>query len=238
MTITADARVGDIALQHPQTLRFLEAQGVDFCCHGQRSLREACAAAGRPLAEVEAALAQLVATPTALPKPGDWTARPLPELMDHIETSHHAYLRAELPRLDALLTKVHGVHGANHPELDEVYDLFQRLAMDLVPHLMKEEQILFPFIRQLATGRAAEACFATVQSPIHVMEAEHEEVGDLLATLRKITGGYTTPPDGCASFKALYAGLQALEEDTHLHICLENQVLHPRAVALEAALQG
>ena len=237
MTITADARVGDIALEHPQTMRFLESQGVDFCCHGQRSLREACAAAGRPLEEVEAALAALVAAPTELLKPGDWSTRPLPDLLDHIVASHHAYLRAELPRLDALLTKVHGVHGANHPELDEVHDLFQQLAMDLVPHLMKEEQILFPFIRQLATGGAAEACFATVQSPIHVMEAEHDEVGHLLATLRRITGGYTAPADGCASYQALYRGLQALEEDTHLHICLENQVLHPRAVALEAALQ-
>lgn len=238
MTITADARVGDIVLEHPQTMRFLETQGVDYCCHGQRTLEEACAAAGCPLEEVQATLAALAGTPTSLPKPGDWAERPLAELMDHIEASHHAYLRAELPRLEALLAKVHAVHGANHPELDEVFDLFQQLAMDMVPHLMKEEQILFPFIRQLSAGGAAEACFATVQSPIRVMEAEHDEVGHLLASLRRVTGGYAVPADGCATYRALCTGLQALEEDTHLHICLENQILHPRACALEEAARG
>ena len=155
--------------------------------------------------------------------------------MDHLESSHHAYLRAELPRLEALLQKVLRAHGENHPELQEVSARFEELAADLIPHLMKEEQILFPFIRQLEAGASGSACFGTVQSPIRVMEAEHEAVGGMLADLRAFTQGYTVPADGCASFQALCDGLRNLEADTHLHIYLENQLLHPRAVAMEAA---
>ena len=238
MTINFDCRVGDLVLEHPEAMPYLEAQGLDFCCHGHRTLREACEAAGRPFQQIQAGLAELEPAPIGTPTPAVWLEAPLAELLDHIERTHHAYLRTALPRLEALITKVHGVHGANHPELDEVFDVFQSLAMDLGPHLMKEEQILFPFIRQLASGAAAEACFASVQSPIRVMEAEHVEVGGMLARLRKVTHGYAVPADGCASFQALYGGLKALEADTHLHICLENQILHPRACALEAERQG
>jgi regulator of cell morphogenesis and NO signaling len=162
----------------------------------------------------------------------------LTALLAHIEATHHAYLRRELPRLEGLLEKVLGAHGENHPELDEVFDLFQALASDLMPHLMKEEQILFPFIRQMEAGQEAKACFGTVQSPIRVMESEHEVVGGLLARLRACTSEYTAPADGCATFRALYLGLQELEADIHLHIYLENQILHPRARMMEAALQA
>ena len=160
------------------------------------------------------------------------------DLLAHIEATHHAFLRSELPRLNTLLEKVLSAHGENHPELDEVFDLFQALAGDLMPHLMKEEQILFPFIRQMDSGRPAEACFASVQSPIRVMEAEHEAVGALLVRLRSCSSGYAVPADGCASFRTLYDGLKAMEEDLHLHIYLENQILHPRARMMETALQA
>ena len=238
MTLDLDTKVGDLVLAWPQAMRYLEGQGVDYCCGGHRSLREACEVAGRNPEAILAALAALEAPAAGAPSPRSWMDASLTDLLAHIEATHHAFLRTELPRLEALLEKVLAAHGENHPELDEVFDLFQALASDLMPHLMKEEQILFPFIRQMDAGRPAEACFASVQSPIRVMEAEHVAVGDLLIRLKTCTGGYTTPADGCATFRALYDGFRALEEDLHLHIYLENQILHPRAQAMEAAVQA
>ncbi len=235
MTLDLDTKVGDVVLAWPQAMRYLESQGVDYCCGGHRTLGEACAAAQRNPAEILAGLAGLEAPTPEAPSPESWLKASLTVLMNHLEASHHAYLRAELPRLEALLQKVLCAHGENHPELNQVSGRFQELAADLIPHLMKEEQILFPFIRQMEAGENASACFGTVQSPIRVMEAEHEAVGGMLADLRAFTKAYTVPADGCASFQALYDGLRNLEADTHLHIYLENQLLHPRAVALEAA---
>lgn len=233
MTIDLDTKVGALVLARPETMRYLEGQGVDYCCGGHRSLREACEVAGRSPEEVLSGLAALSADKPAPAR--NWAEASLTELMAHVEATHHAYLRTELPRLEKLLEKVLGAHGENHPELDEVFDLFQELSMDLMPHLLKEEQILFPFIRSMEAGTPAQACFGTVQSPIRVMEAEHETVGGLLARLRTRTDSYTTPADGCATFRALYEGFKELEADLHLHIFLENQVLHPRAAALEAS---
>ncbi len=238
MTINLETKVGDIVLAWPQAMGYLESQGVDYCCGGHRSLREACVTAGRDPGQILAALEGLELLAEDAPSSRDWMAASLTELLAHIEATHHAYLRTELPRLGTLLEKVLGAHGENHPELDEVFDLFQALAGDLMPHLMKEEQILFPFIRQMDAGIAAEACFASVQSPIRVMESEHEAVGAMLVQLRACTGGYEAPADGCATFRAFYEGLKALEADLHLHIYLENQILHPRARMLEAALQA
>jgi len=237
MTLDLDTQVGALVLARPDLMRYLESQGVDYCCGGHRSLREACEAAGRSPQEV---MAGLLAQPTTTPgtePPIDWRMATLVELMAHLEATHHAFLRAELPRLEKKLEQVLEAHAGSHPELDEVFDLFQELSLDLMPHLLKEEQILFPFIRALETGAQAQACFGTVQSPIRVMEAEHEAVGGLLVRLRACTAGYQAPADGCATFRAFYEGLAALEADLHLHIFLENQVLHPRATALEAARQ-
>lgn len=237
MTPYLDTKVGDLILAWPQAMRHLEALGIDYCCGGHRPLREACALAGRDAQAVLRDLVALVADRGGADSPQVWASASLTDLMVHIEATHHAYLKVELPRLATLLEKVLGAHGERHPELDEVFDLLQALTSDMLPHLQKEEQILFPFIRSQETGQPTEACFPSVQAPIRVMEAEHVVVGDLLARLRACTGGYATPTDGCASFRALYDGLRQLEADTHLHIYLENHLLHPRARSLEAALQ-
>lgn len=234
MSFDLNTPVGDLVLAHPLALRALEARGVDYCCGGKRSLKEACEAAGQAPGAVLAELQALGAAAPDAPSPQDWLQASLTELMDHIEATHHATLRAELPRLAELLQKVQRAHGENHPELRRVADLFQALAADLMPHLMKEEQILFPFIRGMEAGQAGEACFATVRGPIQVMEYDHEAVGGLLAELRAVTQDYRVPADACLTYQALYQGLEELERDTHLHIYLENHLLHPRALALEA----
>ena len=236
MTPDLDTKVGDLILAWPHAMRHLEALGIDYCCGGHRPLREACALAGQDAEAVLKDLAALATDRNGTPAPQAWVSASLTELLAHIEATHHAYLKVELPRLAVLLEKVLGAHGERHPELEEVFDLLQALTSDMLPHLQKEEQILFPFIRRMEAGQPTEACFPSVQAPIRVMEAEHEVVGDLLARLRACTGGYLIPADGCASFKALYDGLREVEADTHLHIYLENHILHPRARRMEAAL--
>ncbi len=238
MIVDLQSKVGDLVKTWPEAMRYFEGVGIDYCCGGHRSLAEACTAAGVAPAEVLQGLGVLQAPSANNPSASDWEKASLTDLTEHLKASHHAYLRSELPRLDKLVTKVVEVHGERHSELAQIYDVFQALEADLLPHLMKEEQILFPFIQGMEQGQAGGACFGSVQSPIHVMEREHEAVGAMLADLRALTNGYRTPADGCATFQALYLGLAELEADTHLHIYLENQILHPRAIAMEAGVRA
>lgn len=229
-------RIGDLIKNQPEAMRYFESVGIDYCCGGHRPLGEACAAVGLDCDSVLKTLGSLPKPAEGSPSPADWEKATLTDLIAHIVPTHHDFLRTELPRLDKLVTKVLEVHGERHPEMERIYDLFQALTADLMPHLMKEEQILYPFIRSMESGQQGGACFGTVQSPIRVMEMEHEAVGAILAELRKLTNSYTAPADGCATFQALYQGLAGLEADIHLHIYLENQILHPRAIAMESGL--
>ena len=234
MNAALSTTMGELVMARPETIRYFETLGIDYCCGGHRSLAEACQIAHQDPTTVMEGLATLAPPATGVPSLQDWSQAPLAELIQHIISTHHDYLREELPRLELLLGKVLRAHGERHPRLQRVEELYQALVADLMPHLMKEEQILFPFIRQMEAGQSGSACFGTVQSPIRVMEMEHVAVGALLAELRKSSDAYVTPEDGCATFRALNDGLEALERDLHLHIYMENQILHPRATALEA----
>ncbi len=226
MAITLTSTLGDLVAEAPGRAIILDRLGLDYCCHGQRTLADACGAAGLDPGSVAADLDH-VAAPTTAEYPEDPGA-----LADHIEASHHAYLHAELPQLVALGAKVADVHGERHPELAEVRALVDALRADLEPHLLKEERVLFPAIRGLVTG-VREFPFGTVSNPIRVMSADHDRAGELLARLRAVTDGYRVPADGCASYRSLYQRLETLEGDTHRHIHLENNVLFPAAIALE-----
>ena len=235
MTFTAQTRIGDLVLEQPATMRLFESLNIDYCCGGHHSLAEACAQAGQNVAEVLAALAGVEAIAAAPADPAALAAGSLTDLIAHIEAKHHTFTRDELNRLAPLVAKVAQVHGAHHPELGRISTLFTALYDDLMPHLEKEERILFPFIRNLdAGGDGSGACFGTVQGPISVMQAEHEQAGEVLREIRALTGDFTLPEDACGSYRSLYMGLRSLEEDLHLHIYLESHLLFPRAVALEA----
>jgi regulator of cell morphogenesis and NO signaling len=163
-----------------------------------------------------------------------WVEMGPTDLVDHIEATHHRYLHDALARLDSLATKVAGVHAGRHRELSRVAVLATDLRADLEPHLAKEEQVLFPMIRELDAADSAPVFHCgTLENPIRMMLIEHDRAGELLAELRDITDGYTVPSDGCASYRALYAGLAELEADTHLHVHKENNVLFPAVLALE-----
>jgi regulator of cell morphogenesis and NO signaling len=233
MTVITEAMtLAEVVDAEPGATRVLESFGLDYCCGGRRRLSDACRRAG-----IDEALV-LDALRTVEPaRPAEWRSLPPAELADHLESTHHAYLHAELPRLDALADKVAGAHGGRHIELLDVLVTYRELRADLEPHLMKEERILFPMIRQLgaATSASASHC-GSVTGPVRIMSIEHDRAGDLLARLRQLTGGYDTPADGCASYRALYDGLAELEADTHLHVHKEEHVLFPAALGLEARL--
>jgi regulator of cell morphogenesis and NO signaling len=229
-----DLTLAAIVDSNPAAARVLEHHQLDYCCGGQRTLEDACA--DRDL-DVDVVLAEIdTIEPAGV---ADWSTMDPAALVDHIEATHHRYLHDELPRLSTLVAKVVGVHGARHPELREVESTYRALRLDLEPHLMKEEQVLFPMIRELATAtvRPSFHC-GSVANPIRMMLLEHDQAGELLARLREITNGFEPPADACASYEALYLGLDDLEADTHLHVHKENNVLFPAVLALEDALSG
>lgn len=236
MSFTPKTKIGDVVLHLPEAMRTFECLNLDYCCGGHRTLNEVCSKAGLDTFQVIAELATLSGQPQGVTDPEAWSSAPLTDLIAHIEAKHHTFTREELHRVAPLMEKVLRVHGDHHPELAEIASLFDALMADLMPHLEKEEQILFPYIRNLeAGGNRPDACFGSIQGPIGVMQAEHEQAGDLLRSLKALTNDYTPPEDACGSYRSLYMGLQALEEDLHLHIYLESHLLFPRATAMESS---
>jgi regulator of cell morphogenesis and NO signaling len=221
--------LADLVAEVPCRAWVLDRLGLDFCCHGQRTLTDACADAGLDVDVVAGQLEDCAGPVEGVATDDDDAAA----IVDDIVATHHRYLRDELPALEQLAEKVEGVHGERHPELAEVRTLVTAIRTDLEPHLDKEEMVLFPAIRRLVDGQR-DFPFGPVASPIRVMRVEHDRAGELLAALRRASGGFTTPADGCASYQLLYARLAQLEADTHLHIHKENNVLFPRVMALEA----
>jgi len=162
------------------------------------------------------------------------------ELISYILDKHHIYTKDEMARLEPLAEKVLAAHGENHSELLAMRDLLRQLFTDLKQHMFKEEQILFPFVLELERARmqnrpAPFAPFGTVNNPIKMMMMEHDTAGDMLRELRKLSADYKVPADACVSYKTLYEALEAFEQDLHQHIHLENNLLFPKAVELEAA---
>jgi regulator of cell morphogenesis and NO signaling len=238
MTIATTKTVGEIAAETPNATREFEKLGIDYCCGGTRTLGEACAEAKISVDEAIARLEQGLAS-TQPEFSQDWQKQLLADLMAHIKTTHHVFVREESSRIAALATKVVGVHGKNHPELLQVQEIFSALAAELSVHLMKEEQVLFPYLLRmeesaLAGEPAPPATFGTVVNPVRMMMQEHDGAGDALRSLRAITNDYRVPEDACISYRTLYEALQGFEGDLHQHIHLENNILFPRAVAMEA----
>ena len=214
----------------PLVAREFERRGLDYCCSGARTISDACALIGVDPQEIVAELSEATTTDVAA-----WTTMTADALVDHLEAIHHRYLWEELPRVSGLVNKIVSVHGARHPELVEIALCFAQVRADLEPHLLKEERVLFPMIRELATSTGGPSFHCgSLRNPISVMLSEHDAVGALLAKLRRLTGGYITPSDGCASYVACFAAMAEIEADTHLHIHKENNVLFPLVVRLEA----
>ncbi|MBP7674804.1 MAG: iron-sulfur cluster repair di-iron protein [Thermoanaerobaculia bacterium] len=230
MEITPDTLVADIAAHHPRSIEVFEHHGIDFCCGGHRPLGEACREHG---AEVEAVAAEIAAAAAReVPQDRVFTDAPLEALLDHIVSRYHLALREDLPRLGRMADKVAEVHGERHAELNDLAAVYRELRAELEPHLAVEEEQVFPAVRRLAdpTGPIGE----DVQPALHGLEVEHERVGAALARLRALSRGFAVPDDGCTTYRALYEGLERFERELHEHVHLENNVLFPRVVSLNA----
>jgi len=227
--------VGDIVATDFRAARVFERFGIDFCCGGRQSFPDACRAAGADPAAVSRELGALPPPEEAEPDGEDVRDWPLPLLVDHIVSTHHAYVRVALPEIAHHLSTLVNVHGERHPELFRVSAAFDVLRHELQQHMMKEERVLFPYICEiaLAGGPTHASPFGTIENPIRMMEREHRDAGDELHLIRELTNGFTAPPDGCATYRAAFAELARFERDLHRHVHLENNILFPAAVALE-----
>jgi regulator of cell morphogenesis and NO signaling len=236
MTINTTRTVGEIAVELPQSTRIFERMKTDYCCGGGIALGDACAAAG---VNLDTLVQMLEASTTQKTNESlDLQQATLTELIAYILDKHHVYTKEEMARLEPLAAKVVSAHGANHSELLAVRDLMQQLFAELKPHMFKEEQILFPYVLELETAQTQKrpvpfAPFGTVNNPIRMMMMEHDTAGDLLRELRKVSADYRVPADACISYKTFYEALEAFEQDLHQHIHLENNLLFPKAAALE-----
>lgn len=239
MNATMDIRertVGELAVEMPLSIRVFEAWKIDYCCGGRSPLPTAVAAAGKTVDEFITALDAQAAVPDNAAR--DWMSSDrlsdtLTSMAADIVSMYHVYTREELQTLEPLAQKVLGVHGDRRPELKDVLALVYALRDDMLPHMLKEEQILFPYVTQMEEGNAPTPFFGTVKNPVRKMMAEHDRVGELLAQLRVVTGDYAPPESACFSYRELYRRLSDFEQRTHEHIHIENNLYFPRAVALE-----
>ena len=233
--------VRELVGRYPQARKVFEEHGIDYCCGGGQSLANAAGERGLELSALVDGLEKAVRAAPGKTEPSDkdWYAAPLGELLNHIVEVHHGYMKKALPRLRSLIAAVLNAHGASHGEmLRQVNELFSALDAEITNHLMKEEQVLFPYLAALGVHVRDEATvptarFGSVRNPIQQMEREHESAGATLAQLRKVTDNYRLPSDACPTFAALYEELQHMEADLHQHIHLENNILFPRAIELE-----
>ena len=236
MAISAETTVRDIATNQPASIRVFERFGIDYCCGGRKPLDQACNELQLSVEQVIEKLEEASGAPAN--DETSWQTAPLSRLIQHIVRKHHTFVRHEVPRLRALADKVRSRHGANHPELVEIEALFGEVATELTTHMLKEEQILFPYIARmehmLAAGVEAERpYFVTVDNPVRTMVQEHENAGALLASIRRLSKNFEPPMGACPSYIGLYHGLEEFERDLHMHVHLENNILFPRAQELE-----
>jgi len=245
MEIDATKTVKEIVLAMPASVKVFEQIGIDYCCGGDKRLDEACRTAGVQVEDVARSLeaAGSVAGPEE-EETVDWSKQSFATLMNHIVEKHHTFCRQEVARIETLLEKVTEVHGALHSELRRIKALFSELSKELLMHLIKEEQMLFPYISRMEEAVThgtpfLRPPFGTVQNPVQMMVLEHDSAGATLHEIRNLTDNYQLSPDACSTYHTLFDALRSFESDMHQHVHLENNVLFPRAVAMEdAAISG
>jgi len=230
MSIDPTSTLGELVAEQPARAEVLERHKIDYCCGGRQSLERACRAVGLDVRAISAELEDAERAPADAPDPASMS---LTELADHIEQTHHSWLRQELPRLDALAEKVCRAHGHSDERLGDVWRTLRDLGEEMVNHMAREERVLFPMIRALEVNHDLPEGVATAK-PIAQMEHEHEHAGAALERLRVGTDGYRAPEWACPTYHALLDGLQRLERDMHEHVHKENNVLFQRAAEREA----
>ncbi len=229
--ITPESQLGAIVAARPALARVFEGMGLDYCCGGKQSLAAACQRQGLDPQALVATLEAEAAAAATGPADVDPARLTLTELADHIEQTHHLYLKSELPRLVEMAGRVARKHAWRDARLPEMQATVEALADEMLSHMRKEEEVLFPAIRQIEAGTAAGFHCGSLAHPIRQMEAEHESAGNATAHLRELTDGFVPDAEACNTHRALLAGLAEFAADLHRHVHKENHVLFPRALA-------
>lgn len=236
MTIQHTKIIGELVAEDYRTASVFKKHNIDFCCQGNRTIGEACEKQTLDTSSILKDLANL----TLQEKQGDIDFKTWPAdlLVDYIEKKHHRYVEEKSAEIKPYLDKVCKVHGNHHPELHEINALFSASTHDLAAHMKKEELILFPFVKKMEKIKRAEAeysrpHFDTIENPIHMMNDEHLVEGERFRKIEALSNQYTPPADACNTYRVTFALLKEFEADLHLHIHLENNILFPKAIALE-----
>lgn len=229
--------VREIAIHQSTAIRVFEHLGIDYCCGGDKPLAEACAVVNLDVNAVLVALDFAAGRPP-LPSP-DWAHASLELLCAHLIVKHHAFTRRELPRLIDLAANVLSRHGHSHPELGAIHATLTQLDFDLSGHLAKEESVIFPYIVSLERSLSDPdedpvSCFGFLPDPVAILSHDHDETKTLLRQLRDLSRNFTPPLSACPTYRCLYEGLRNLDHDLKQHMHLENNILFPRAIQLEA----
>lgn len=230
MRFTPETPVRDIVTEHPAAIPVLERYGIDYCCGGNHTLSHACVKQNISVVDVVAEMERQ----NEHPQGPLWKEMSLGELCEYITKHHHAYTRQQMELIKGLLTKVQLRHGAKHPEIFPIGEIFAALEAEVAHHFHCEENVLFPYIThtEKEPGSAHLPMFQSVEYPVRRMLSEHDQAGEKLSQIREKTNNYQPPADACTTFRALWKALADLEKDMHLHIHLENNILFPRALKL------
>lgn len=221
-----------IVTQRPEAIPVFERLGIDYCCGGEHTLAEACAARNIEPSKVIEEIGRQ--EDKADPAQEHWLEAPFKEITDYIVGRHHAFEREQADRIGRLAETVERVHGIHHPELRQVKSVFDGMAGEMKQHFENEEEVLFPHLVRLESDRQV-VCppgFSHVEKPIRQMMEDHDQTGNALRQLRSLTLDYLLPEDACASYAELFRSLQAFEQDVHQHVHLENNILFPRALEM------
>lgn len=230
--ITKETTVGEVVAADYRTATVFEARGIDFCCGGRITLADACRERGIEPAEL---LREIEAVTSGRVDPSqNYNGWPLPFLADYIVNTHHVYLKENTGQIAAYLRKIGSVHGTNHPELLEIGVIFERVAADLESHLREEEELFFPAVKRADSANKAGTEPAPsdreiIRDSLRKAEREHEEVGDAVHHIRRLSRDYALPSDACNTFMVTYQKLREFEDDLHRHVHLENNILFPKA---------
>lgn len=240
MKINEDITIGEVVAKDYRTASVFESFGIDFCCKGNRTIGEVCEARDIDTKDL---VGDINAVLTEDKEENiDYNTWGLDKLTTHIEQKHHKYVEQQTPIIKGYLDKICEAHGHNHPELFEVQKLFNISAGEFVMHMRREELMLFPFIKKMVNAetnneKIKKARFGTVEDSIQNMMNEHVDEGERFERINEITENYKLPDDACGTYKVCFGYLKEFEEDLHLHIHLENNILFPKAIALEKELK-
>ena len=241
METNNNTTIGEIVAHDFRTAAVFYKHGIDFCCKGQRSIEDVCQKNTLNPTRLSQELNEVMSNKGV--ESIDFKSWPLDLLADYVEKKHHRYVEEKTPTLIQFLNKLCKVHGETHPELFEITELFTGSAQDLAAHMKKEELILFPFIRKMAEAKSqnrdlATPHFGTVENPVEMMKHEHEVEGDRFRKISELTDNYTPPVDACNTYKVTFEMLQEFEQDLHTHIHIENNIMFPRAIAVEKTFEA